>query len=105
MTDQETLRVTASRLRKAVSEGAHARAGAALLEYRRQLEEALAGLPPEGREIDELEREPQALLEWARLAVLASRAAAATRLKHLPRPMRAYRAVPARAHHTWELCA
>lgn len=105
MTATETLRVTGARLRKAVTEGAHARAGAALLEYRRELGETLTGLPPGGREIDELEREAQALLEWARQAVLASRAAVATRLKRLPRPVRAYRAVPAQARHTWELCA
>ena len=105
MTARANLDVAAARLRQAVAEGAYARAGQVLLEHRQQLERSLAGLPAGGREADELEREAQALLEWARRAVLASRATAAGRLKRVPKPLAAYRATPARARHTFEFTA
>jgi len=105
MTAGGTHRVTAERLRKAIAQGAYARAGTLLPEYARQVEQALRALPAGGGESDELEREARDLLEWARQVVLASRAAAATRLRRLPRPLAAYRSTPVRPSHTWELRA
>jgi len=103
MTAGGTCRVAAERLRRAIAQGAYVRARAILGEYSRQLEEALRALPAGGGEDKELEREARDLLEWARRVVLASRAAAATRLKRLPRPVRAYRPVAPPPRHTFEL--
>ena len=103
MTLAGTLQVTAERLRRAIAQGAYARAGAVLPEYSRQVEQTLRVLPAGGGESHELEREARELLEWARQFVLASRAAAATRRRRLPRRLAAYRSAPVRPRHTWEL--
>lgn len=103
MTGNVTVEAAAERLRQAVTEGAYGRAADLLVEYRRHLEEAAHGLSSGGPDSAALAREARELLEWARHMVLASRAAAVTRLKRLPRPVRAYRSAPARPRHTWEL--
>lgn len=103
MTAKDELRMAAERLREATAAGAFPRAERMLLEYRRQLEEVLGNLPAGGAESGELAREATALLEWTRRTVLASRAAAATRLAKLPRPLPGYRPVRSRPHCTFEI--
>ena len=103
MTARDQLRLTVARLREATVAGSYARATRSLLEYRRRLEDVLGSLPAGGAESGELAREATALLEWTRRTVLASRAAAATRVARLPRPLPGYRPVRSRSQHTWEI--
>lgn len=95
---------TAGRLRRALERGSFAQARVLLAQYGGQTEAALRRLPPGSAERAELAREAGEMLAWARRMALASRAAAATRLARLPRPVRAYRVAPP-SRHSFELRA
>jgi hypothetical protein len=101
----QALAAAAGRLRRAVERGSFEQARISLTEYGARVEEAVRGHAADGVGSAELAREAGELLAWARHMALVSRAAAATRFKTLPRPVRAYRSAPLRPRHTFELQA